>query len=91
MATASKTSFTEIKSLTESVLREIAIDCTLDACDIPTFVPGRGARVMFDGKEVGIFGEMSPAVVVGYEITHPIIFMELDLEPIMAGKRGTLF
>ena len=91
MATASKTSFTEIKSLTESVLREIAVDCTLEACDIPTFVPGRGARVMFDGKEVGIFGEMSPAVVVGYEITHPIIFMELDLEPIMAEKRGTLF
>lgn len=91
MVTASRTSFTEIKSLTESVLREMQLDYTLEPCDLPTFVPGRGAKVVMDGKEVGIFGEMAPSVVVGYEITHPIIFMELDLEPIVAEKRDTLF
>ena len=91
MATASKTSFTEIKSLTESVLREMCLKYTIEPCDLPTFVPGRGARVMLDGKEIGIFGEMAPSVVVAYEITHPIIFMELDLEPIVAMKRDTLF
>ena len=64
---------------------------TIEPCDLPTFVPGRGARVMLDGKEIGIFGEMAPSVVVAYEITHPIIFMELDLEPIVAMKRDTLF
>ena len=46
---------------------------------------------MMDGREIGIFGEMAPAVVVAYEITHPIIFMELDLEPIVAMKKDTLF
>ena len=34
---------------------------------------------------------MAPSVVVGYEITHPIIFMEIDLEPIVALKKDTLF
>ncbi len=91
MATASKTSFTEIKSITESVLREMGLDYTLEACDLPTFVPGRGARVMMNGEEIGIFGEMAPAVVVAYEITHPIIFMEIDLESIVSEKRDTLF
>ena len=91
MVTASKTSFTEIKSLTESVLREMGLTYTLEPCDLPTFVPGRGAKVMMDGREIGIFGEMAPAVVVAYEITHPIIFMELDLEPIVAMKKDTLF
>ena len=38
-----------------------------------------------------MFGEMAPAVVVGYEITHPIVFMEIDLDPIVAGKKDTLF
>ena len=91
MATASKTSFTEIKSLTESVLREMGLAYTIGPCDLATFVPGRGARIMLDGKEIGIFGEMAPAVVVAYEITHPVIFMELELEPIVAMKRDTLF
>ena len=34
---------------------------------------------------------MAPSVVVGYEITHPIMFAEIDLEPIIANKRSTLF
>ncbi len=91
MSTASKTSFTEIKSLTESVLKEMRLNYTLEACDLPTFVPGRSAKVIMDGTEIGIFGEMAPSVVVGYEITHPIIFMELDLEPIAARKKDRLF
>ncbi len=91
MSTASRTSFTEIKSITESVLREIGVRWTLEPCDLPTFVPGRGARVMMDGTEIGVFGEMAPSVVVGYEITHPIIFLELDLEPIVSERRDTLF
>ncbi len=91
MSTASKTSFTEIKSLTESVLREMGIEYQLEPCNLPTFVPGRGATVKWNGKDIGMFGEMAPSVVVGYEITHPIIFMEIDLEPIVAEKRGTLF
>ena len=34
---------------------------------------------------------MAPAVVVGYEITHPIMFMEMDLEPIIGERKDTLF
>ncbi len=91
MATASKVSFTEVKSWTESFLREIGIEYTLKACDYTTFVPGRGATIMHDGMDVGMFGEMAPSVVVGYGITHPIGFFEIDLEPIVANKKDTLF
>ena len=91
MATASKTSFTEIKSVTESVLRELGCSYGLEACDLPTFVEGRGAYVNIDGENAGFFGEMAPSVVVGYEITHPIIFLEIDLTPVIAGRKGTLF
>jgi hypothetical protein len=34
---------------------------------------------------------MNPQVVVDYEITHPIMFAEIDLEGIIAGHKGTLF
>lgn len=91
MATASKVPFTEVKSWTESVLREAGVQYTLEPCEFTTFVPGRGAYVVSEGKRIGIFGEMSPAVVVDYGITHPVGFCEIDLEPIIANKKDTLF
>lgn len=91
MATASKVPFTDVKSWTESFLREAGVQYTLEQCDYPTFVPGRGASVVSDGKSIGMFGEMAPSVVVGCGITHPIGFFEIDLEPIIAGKKDTLF
>ena len=91
MVTASKTSFTEIKSITEAVLRELGCTYELRPLSLPTFIEGRGAEIVFDGKSIGMFGEMAPAVVVGYEITHPIIFLEIDLEPIVAKRKDTLF
>lgn len=91
MSTASKVPFTEVKSWTESVLREAGVDYTLEPCDYETFVHGRGALVVSDGKVIGMFGEMAPKVVVDYEITHPVGFCEIDLEPIIAGKSDTLF
>lgn len=91
MATASKVPFTDVKSWTESFLHEAGVQYTLEQCDYPTFVPGRGASVVSDGKSIGMFGEMAPSVVVGYGITHPIGFFEIDLEPIIAGKKDTLF
>ncbi len=91
METSSKTSFTAIKSITESILREMGLTYTLEPCDLETFIPGRGARIMMDGCEIGIFGEMAPSVVVDYEMTHPIMFLEIDLAPIVEKKRGTLF
>jgi phenylalanyl-tRNA synthetase beta chain len=91
MKTASKVSFTEIKSITESVLREMGCDYELRPTEIGTFIDGRGAEVYFKGQPIGMFGEMAIEVVTGYEITHPLIFMELNLEPIIAEHKDTMF
>lgn len=91
MYTASKVSFTEIKSITESVLREMGCEYELKNTDIKTFIDGRGAEVCYKGKPIGMFGEMAIEVVTGYEITHPVAFMELDLEPIIKDRKGTMF
>ncbi len=77
---ASKTSFTEAKSLTESILREIGCECSIESCGNETFVPGRGALVIADGVPAGMFGEVSPKVVTDFEINHPVMMIELDLD-----------
>jgi len=91
MYTASKVSFTEIKSIAESVLREMDCKYELRSTDIGTFISGRGAEILYEGKPIGMFGEMAIEVVTGYEITHPIAFLEIDLEPILASRKGTMF
>ena len=91
MEAASATSFTSIKSITESFLREVGCDYELKQCELPTFVAGRGAYVVSGGKRIGFFGEVSPAVIVDFEMTHPIMFMELDLSEILSDMKETLF
>ena len=91
METASKVSFTGIKSVTESVLREMGCEYELKPTDIKTFIDGRGAEIYFKGKPIGMFGEMAIDVVTGYEITHPIAFLEIDLGPIIADHKDTMF
>jgi phenylalanyl-tRNA synthetase beta chain len=88
---ASRTSFTEIKSLTESVLREMRVEYTIESCDYSTFLPGRGAFIVVNGKKIGLFGEMAPKCITDYELTHPVMMMEMDLSDLIAERSGRLF
>jgi phenylalanyl-tRNA synthetase beta chain len=91
MVAASKTSFTEIKSITEAVVREMGIEYGISPCGYRTFIAGRGAFVSVNGKETVFFGEMSPKVITDYEMTHPVMMFEIDLTDIVKEKAGSLF
>ncbi|MGY8524210.1 phenylalanine--tRNA ligase subunit beta [Paracidovorax citrulli] len=47
--------------------------------DHPALHPGRAARVMLDGKPVGILGELHPRWLQTYELTQAPVVFELDL------------
>ena len=91
MAAASRTSFTEIKSITESVVRELNIEYKVLPCGHRTFIDGRGAFISRNGENIGFFGEVSPNVITDYDITHPVIMFEIDLSRIAGEKAGSLF
>lgn len=90
LKTASKTPFTETKSAADAVLRELAVPYTLVPCSYPTFIPGRGAGVMVEGKQIGVFGEVAPQVITDFEMTHPVAMFELDLSGLIAARTGKL-
>ena len=91
MVASSKTSFTEIKSITEAAAREIGIEYKITPCGYRTFIEGRGAFISSNGNEVGFFGEASPKVITDYEMTHPVMLFEMDLSRIIDEKTGRLF
>lgn len=86
MSIHSKASFTEMKSLAEGVLREMGVQCSLLPGDMGMFIPGRCATVKVNGRTVGHFGELHPQVITAYELGHPVIAFELDLQDLMSGR-----
>lgn len=86
MSIHSKAGFTEMKSLAEGVLKELSVQCSLLPGDLGMFIPGRCALVKVNGRTVGHFGELHPQVITAYELGHPIIAFELDLQDLMSGR-----
>jgi len=80
-----KASFTEIKSLVQSLFRDLGHDFSIEAVEDPNFISGRCASAMVQGKPVGIFGEISPAILEAYSLGHPAIAFELNAEMLHVG------
>ncbi|MBE3586705.1 MAG: phenylalanine--tRNA ligase subunit beta [Thermoanaerobacter sp.] len=54
----------------------------------PAFHPGRTARVVVDGKTVGVLGELHPDVLEEYELDTRVCAFELDLASLLALTGG---
>jgi phenylalanyl-tRNA synthetase beta chain len=91
MVAASKTSFTEIKSIAEAAAREMGLEYKVSPCTYRTFIDGRGAFISSGGEDIGFFGELSPKVITDYEMTHPVMMFEIDVSKIIDEKAGRLF
>mgnify|MGYP001267199827 FL=1 len=86
MSIYSKAGFTEMKSLAEGVMKELGVQCSLLPGDMEMFIPGRCAVIKVNGRTVGHFGELHPQVITAYELGHPIIAFELDLQDLTSGR-----
>jgi phenylalanyl-tRNA synthetase beta chain len=83
---SARASFTEIKSLVESVLRDLSVKYTIQPSSAGSYLEGRGADVVVDGNVIGSFGEVHPIVITDFELGYPIAAFELDLEVMTIGK-----
>ncbi|MBA2857775.1 phenylalanyl-tRNA synthetase beta chain [Methanococcus maripaludis] len=74
------TNFNEIKSSTEALLREFFEGFEFENYEHPAFIPGRCAKILKSGKEVGFFGEIHPEVILNFELEHPVVGFEITIE-----------
>lgn len=76
----SKASFSEIKSIVESFMRNIGIEYyKIEDSDHSSFIPGRAARLTIKGREIAIFGEININVLDNWGIEMPIAACEFNL------------
>jgi len=62
---------------------------TFEAGSQPALHPGRAARVLRCGQEVGWLGELHPTLVQALDFTYPPILFELDMKAALVVKRST--
>jgi phenylalanyl-tRNA synthetase beta chain len=60
---------------------------SVDTADLPSWLhPGRGARVLRDGRQAGFLGALHPALAKALDLGPDVHVMELALEPILARR-----
>lgn len=74
--------FYDIKGDVEALLApRVAV---FEAVEHPALHPGRAARVIVDGHDVGVVGELHPRWRQEWELPHAPFLFELDLEAVAA-------
>lgn len=80
MVIGEEAGFTYIKAVAEALLRELGIFYEVRPIEHSSFLQGRAAEFVSDGKSLGIVGEIHPEVILGFELEHPVAAFELELQ-----------
>jgi phenylalanyl-tRNA synthetase beta chain len=83
--------FYYLKGIVEILFHELGIrDYTFVAAEKPYFHPGRTARIMCRGEEIGFMGEVHPLVLENFDIGEKACAFELDVNTLfkLKGKKS---
>ncbi|EMA31324.1 phenylalanine--tRNA ligase subunit beta [Halobiforma nitratireducens] len=72
--------YEDAKARLQALCRQFDVDLETPPTEHPTFISGRTASVVIDGEEVGVIGEVHPAVLVEHDLEVPVAAFEFDLE-----------
>ncbi|OHD20065.1 MAG: phenylalanine--tRNA ligase subunit beta [Spirochaetes bacterium GWB1_59_5] len=75
--------YNELAGVVSALLYYVGEEYTVDDSVDPRFLPGRQARVLIRGADVGVFGELHPSVLANWGITMPCVACELDLDSLL--------
>ena len=80
--------FFQLKGAVEAILKDVrAEDMTFEAVkDNPSYHPGRCAKVLAGGKEIGVFGQIHPLAAQNYGVDEALYCAELSFDAIFAAK-----
>jgi phenylalanyl-tRNA synthetase beta chain len=79
--------YTEIKSTMQALLRScFGKEATTKPSTNNRFMEGRCAEVIFDGKSVGVLGEITPLALENFKLRMPVAAFEINLFAIIKDK-----
>jgi phenylalanyl-tRNA synthetase beta chain len=75
--------FTEIKSALDAFLGNLGVEWQIKEFSHPTFIEGRVGRVIVDGCDIGVVGEVNPVVLEAWRLENPVVAFELNFQKIL--------
>ncbi|MCI2808728.1 phenylalanine--tRNA ligase subunit beta [Eoetvoesiella caeni] len=78
--------FYDVKMDVEVLLGEQAGGLVCVAATHPALHPGRSARLVLDGRDIGWLGELHPRLAQKAELTHAPVVFEVDVQAISAAR-----
>ena len=72
--------FTEIKQVCEAVLSNLGLQASYKERESLGFVVGRTASVLVKGKEIGVIGEVHPAMLEKFGLEMPVAALTIDMK-----------
>jgi phenylalanyl-tRNA synthetase beta chain len=79
---AQRTDFFDIKGDVEALLAPRV--ATFEPVEHPALHPGRAARVVLDGRAIGVVGELHPRWRQKWDLAHAPVLFELELDAVIA-------
>jgi phenylalanyl-tRNA synthetase beta chain len=79
-------SFTEVKSTLDSLVMNLGLRWSIERTEHPSFIEGRTGKVMINGRDVGVIGEINPKVLEAWSLENPAAAMELNIHEIIKMK-----
>ena len=83
-APARNVDFYDLKGDLEALLQPFS--ARFEKAVHPSLHPGRSARLVLDGKDIGVLGELHPQWVQKYDLPLAPVVFELDLESLLAAR-----
>lgn len=75
-----KAGFSAMKSIAEAFLFEMDLRAELKPLvGHPSFIPGRVAQLLIDGKVAGMLGEIHPQVLNNWGVEQPVAVFEMEI------------
>ncbi len=71
--------YTKIRQALDYLFNSLGLKYEIKEAEHPSFIPGRAGKVVSGKKELGIIGEVHPAVITNFEIEMPVSAFEIDL------------
>ena len=76
----SKATYSEIKGIVESLLKQMSVNYSFKETSSRTFIEGRQVEVISNNKSIGFIGEISPVVLEQWELEMPCAAFEIRFE-----------
>ncbi len=74
-----KANFSEAMAIAENILSFTGIAYSIEECEDGSFINGRCVKIVANGKNIGMLGEIHPKILENFRLDEPVVAGEISI------------